>query len=305
MLHLKNFFTAVGEYAPYIAGLVVAFWMSWTGRASPRLPLTIAFLFGIALFLLSQNTQAAGLPSTVVIVTVLYDQLRQHLTRVRIRDAAPLLLALLVFPAFAIGASSVAIAGYHAKASRPHLLFVAGETNVRDLAVPAGERGAFASFSRGGIDFPLRGEAGELVPRYELSQYEYMRMLLEAARLLAGRPPGGIAVFDQVNPLPFMLGVAPARGANLWAIWSAPRRLPAEYLAEVRYVLVPKFSSNINWTKAMTDHYRGYLSEHFQQAVETPTWRLLERKPERTPWVDFAPAIGENPPASSRPPANL
>jgi len=91
----------VGEYAPYFAAFVVACWMWFTGRASLRLPLTIAFLFAAALFLLSQNTQSSGLPSTIVIVLVLYDQLRTHFADARARDIGPLLLALLVFPFFA------------------------------------------------------------------------------------------------------------------------------------------------------------------------------------------------------------
>ena len=276
-LHLKNFFGAIGEYAPYIAAQVLAFWMAWTGRASLRLPLVIAFLFAIALLLLSQNTQRAGLPSTVVIVLVLYDRLREQMANADGRDAGPLLLSLLVFPALAISASAFVIAGYHAKASRASALYVVTDTNLRGLAVPADQRGAFASFSRGRIDHPLTNERGDLVPRYEISQYEYVFMLVEAARLLAPREPGGIAVFDQVNPLSFMLGWPPARGANLWSVWDSPTKADDEYLADVRYVLVPKFSSDINWTAHLVERHQRYLADHYRQAEHLPNWRLFVR----------------------------
>ena len=301
MLHLKNFFAGAGEYAPYLAVLAIASWMAWIGWASPRLPLSIAFLFAIALFLLSQNTQAAGLPSAIVIVLALYDQLRERFAA-RARDVAPLLLTLLIFPSFAIATSAVSIAGYHIKASRSQSLYVLGDTNLRGLAVPADERGAFASFSRGGIDYPLRNEAGVLVPRYELSQYEYVTMLLEAARLLEQREPGGIALFDQVNPLPFMLGLQPPRGGNLWSIWSAPLRPGDEYFADVRYVLIPKFPTDPNWTAALVAHYEAYLAEHFQRAIESPSWRLLARAPLRTPPTsDYGPAVSSVTSSSTSP----
>jgi hypothetical protein len=285
-LHLKNFFAAIGEYAPYLAAFVVACWMWFTGRAALRLPLTIACLFVVALLLLTQNTQSAGLPATVVIVLVLYDALRNYFAGARSRDIAPLLLALLVFPVFSIGASAMSIAGYHAKAGRTQALYVVDHTNLRGLAVPAGERGALASFQRGGIfesdDNSLRGQPGASVPRYELSQYEYVETLLEAADLVAGRrdkerhQSDGIALFDQVNPLPFMLGLPPPRGANLWSYLS-PLRPAQEYLADVEYVLIPKFPTTANWTAVLVSHYGSYLDEHFHRAADTPRWIMLTR----------------------------
>jgi hypothetical protein len=285
--HLKNFLAAVGEYAPYFAAFVVACWMWFTGRASLRLPLTIAFLFATSLFLLSQNTQSSGLPSTIVIVLVLYDQLRTHFADARARDIGPLLLALLVFPFFAIGASASSIAGYHAKANRTQILYVVDHTNLRGLAVPAGERGALANYERGGIfagDDKMRGTPGASVPRYDLSQYEYIETLLEAAYLVAGERDkeqhrsDGIALFDQVNPLPFMLGLRPPRGADLWSSWLRPP-LPAEqYLADVAYVLIPKFPTTANWTAALVSHYGSYLDEHFHRVADTPSWIILARR---------------------------
>jgi hypothetical protein len=260
--------------------------MWFTGRASLRLPLTIAFLFATALFLLSQNTQSSGLPSTIVNVFVLYDQLRTHFADARARDIGPLLLALRVFPFLAIGASASSIAGYHAKANRTQILYVVDHTNLRGLAVPAGERGASASYERGGImagDDKRRGTPGPSMPRYDLSQFEYIETLLEAADLVAGERdkehrPDGIALFDQVNPLPFMLGLPPPRGANLWSSWLRPPLPAQQYLANVEYVLIPKFPTTANWTAALVSHYSSYLDVHFHRVADTPSWIMLARR---------------------------
>jgi hypothetical protein len=288
--------------------------MWFTGRASLRLPLSVAFLFSTALFLLSQNTQSSGLPSTIVLVLVLYDQLRTHFADARARDIGPLLLALLVFPFFAIGASASSIAGYHAKANRPQSLYIVDHTNLRGLAVPAGEHGALASYERGGImvgDDKMRGTPGSLVPRYDLSQYEYIETLLEAADLVAGQrdkeqhQSDGIALFDQVNPLPFMLGLPPPRGANLWSSWLGPLLPAQQYLASVEYVLIPKFPTTANWTAALVSHYGSYLDEHFHRVADTPTWIMLVRRqpgdpvsPDPTPSLNSSAPHPETPPAS-------
>ena len=298
LLHLNNFFANVGEHVPYVACLVVACGMWWSGQAPLRFPSTIGFLFAIALFLLSQNSQSAGLPSTIVIVLVFYEELRARFTHVRRDDTAALLLALLAFPVFSIGTSALTLAGYHAKAGNARGLYVVDHTNLRGLAVPAGERGAFASFSPGQIDHPL--QVRMRAPRYKYSQYEYVGLLLEAADLLAGarggdeqRPPGGIALLDTVNPLPFMLGLPPPRGANLWSGWGTPLRPAGEYLADVEYVLIPKVQPDPDWTAVLVRNYGQYLEKHFYRTATTPGWILLTRsRPRVPPPVDLAPVLG-------------
>ena len=99
---------------------------------------------------------------------------------------------------------------------------------------------------------------------------------------MAGRPTGGIVLFDSVNPLPFMLGIEPTRGANLWSTWNAPKRLAGEYLAGARYVLVPKFSTSPQWTEDLIRLYGGYLDKRFRQSAETRSdvaSRLERRSP--------------------------
>jgi len=275
-LHVSNFVAAIGLYVPYLAAIAVAGWMWVFGRASFRFPLTLAFVFVASLALLSQNSQAVGLPTGIVMLLILYDRLRRHFTPVRNRDLAPLLLTLLFFPFFEASCFAASIAGYHAHAAADRGLYVVNRTNLRALAVPEGPHGAFLSFSRT-FDYPARSTGAAAPPHYQLTEYEYMLTLLQAADLLEHRDPGGIALFDSVNPLPFMLGRETPRGANLWSTWSAPTRSAEIYLAEVRYVLVPKFSLNPQWTDDLTHLYGSYLKEHFETSADTPCWILLTR----------------------------
>jgi hypothetical protein len=275
-LHFNNFVAAIDRYGPYLAAVAVGLWMWWSGRATFRLPLTLLFLLVMSLLLLSQNSQAAGMPSAVVVLFVLYDRLRIAFSSLRNRDVAPWLLTLLLFPLFAVGGYATSIAGYHANARDGRGLYVVERTNLRGLAVPEGPRGTFLAFSHS-FDYPSRPADAPAQPLYRLSDYEYVLVLMDAADLLTGRPAGGIAVLDSVNPLPFMLGVEPARGANLWSTWSAPRRPANEFLAGARYVLVPKFATSPQWTDDMLRLYGGYLEEHFRRAAETRCWILLTR----------------------------
>ena len=275
-LHFNNFVAAIDQYGPYLAAVAVGLWMWWSGRATFRLPLTLLFLLVMSLLLLSQNSQAAGMPSAIVVLFVLYDQLRTAFSSLSNRDIAPWLLTLLLFPLFAVGGYATSIAGYHASARDGRGLHVVERTNLRGLAVPEGQRGTFLSFSHS-FDYPSRPADAPAQPLYLLSDYEYVLILTDAADLLAGRRPGGIALLDSVNPLPFMLGVEPARGANLWSTWNAPKRPASKFLAGARYVLVPKFSTTPQWTDDMLRLYGGYLEEHFRWTAETRCWILLTR----------------------------
>jgi len=276
MLHFNNFVAAIGEYGPYLAAVAVAAWMWGLRRATFGLPLTLLFLLAMSLLLLSQNSQAAGMPSAMVVLFILYDRLRTAFASLGNRDVVPWLLTLLLFPAFAVGSYATSIAGYHASAHDGRGVLVVERTNLRGLAVPSGPRGTFLSFSHS-FDYPSRAGDAAPQPLYQLSNNEYVLLLLDAADLLEGRPPGGIALLDSVNPLPFMLGVDPARGANLWSTWSAPKRPAGEFLGGARYVLVPKFPTSPQWTDDMMRLYGGYLEEHFRWTAETRCWLLLTR----------------------------
>ena len=160
-LHFNNFVAAIDQYGPYLAAVAVGLWMWWSGRATFRLPLTLLFLLVMSLLLLSQNSQAAGMPSAIVVLFVLYDRLRTAFSSLGNRDVAPWLLTLLLFPLFAVGGYATSIAGYHANARDGRGVHVVERTNLRGLAVPEGQRGTFLSFSHS-FDYPSRpsGRAG-------------------------------------------------------------------------------------------------------------------------------------------------
>ena len=98
--------------------------------------------------------------------------------------------------------ASLILTGIHAYLG----VHVVERTNLRGLAVPEGQRGTFLSFSHS-FDYASRPSDAPAQPLYQLSDYEYVLVLMDAADMLAGRQPGGIVLLDSVNPLPFMLGV--------------------------------------------------------------------------------------------------
>lgn len=273
--HLMNFFAYADSYAAYIVAFVVAAWMWWSGRAPLQLPLATAFLLAAGAFLLTQNAQPHGMPLAIVIAFLFVDQLRQQ-------RAAPLLLgALLIFPLLSIGTSALSLVGYHLKTGCEQCLLVVDDTNLRGLAVPAEREGLLAAFAAGHTKEPLLNRTRAIQPRYELSQYEYIETITEAAALLAGPRyrPGGVAILDQVNPLPFMLGWRPPRGETLWSGAGMPMQSPEALFADVDHVLIPKFSSYSPGTAAARAKYGAYLANHFPMRRETQSWIVVSRAP--------------------------
>ncbi len=112
------------------------------------------------------------------------------------------------------------------------------------------------------------------------SQHEYLETILEAATLLADPRyrPGGIVVFDQVNPLPFMLGWPPSRGETLWSGAGMPLQTAKALFADVDHVLIPKFSSYSPGTAAARARYDAYLADYFPIRDETQSWIVASRR---------------------------
>jgi hypothetical protein len=283
--HLNNFFANAEGHAPYAAGLVVAVWMWARGIAPLRVPLAIAGILAIGGFVLSQNHQSHGLPVGIVIAFLLYDQIRE-----RFGPAVPALPMLMVFPLFAIGASALSLAGYHAHAGRQELLQVVDRTQLKGLAVPAERPGLLAAFADGRFTPALLNWSRAAQPRFELSPAEYVETIVEAAALLGDSRHcrGGVVVLDQVNPFPFMLGWPPAHGNNLWSGPGAPVRPADEIFADATYVLIPKFSTYGAWTKLARLAYGPYLSENFRTREDTQSWIVLNRGGAITPRSDLA-----------------
>lgn len=277
--YFNDFAENLGQYAPYVAAIVVALWLWRRGTAPSGVPLAAAFLLLAGMALLSQNSQAHGVPLALVIFFLLYQTLApMPMARDRAGKLA-VLGVLLIFPLAAVVSAAVSIGGYQARI-RAGYLHVVGTTNLVGLAVPAEPDGIIAAFASGRGGYRLLNRARALRPRYELSPYEYVQTLQEAAVLLRehGLASGKIAVFDQINPLPFMLGLEPPRGGNLWSGNGAPLPSAEACLKEVDHVLIPKFTTNMAWTEKAQAIYRTYLERHFKPRLEGPSWIVLTRQ---------------------------
>jgi hypothetical protein len=276
--HVNNFFTNGEASAAYVAAILFSAWLWWRGIASPRLPIAVAGIFVIALFVLSQNHQTHGLPAAIVIAFLLYDDLRRR--GEAMASAAPVLM---IFPLFVICASAVSIGAYHARTENRSDLQIVGQTNLKGLAVPIERSGLLDAFAAGKPSHALLNWSRALQPHVELTATEYVDTILEAADLLndGHHRPGGVVVLDQVNPFPFMLGWIPPRGGNLWSASGAPLRPAAEIFGDADYVLIPKFSTDAAWTERAVKAYTDHLSAHYPKVEDTRSWTLLSR-PSRT-----------------------
>ena len=225
------------------------------GRASWRLPVSVAVLVALSVALLVFNTQARGVPLVLVVAFLLYGRARD--------DPAfrPIAAAPLVLPLALVLLAASSLVAYRLAAGERDDLFVVQRTLLRGLAVPAG-------------DVPIR--AGE-----EIDQDDYVRTILEAAALLQRTPNGGqgVVLFDQVNPMPFVLARAPRRGARLWLDVNFPWPAPAAMFANVHQVLVPRQPTYAAVTSKALGLYGAYLADHFPRRTESPHWILLSRAP--------------------------
>ncbi len=273
LFFFNDFAGNAAEYAPWFAAAGLAAWLWWRGVVSARVPIAAAFLLASGLGLLSQNSQSHSVPLAILIAFVFYDALR-------LKVSLALLAALLVFPLASIVSSGFSIGSYLWRTTAGNLKVVQ-TTQLRGLAVPTEPDGVMAAFASGQADARLLNRARAVRPRYELSPYEYVQTLEEAVVLLRehGLASGRIAMLDQVNPLPFMLGLEPPRGGNLWSGRGAPT-LPADaWLGDADRVLVPKFTTSIGWTQAAEAVYGDYLQANFPHRVEGRSWTILSRAP--------------------------
>jgi hypothetical protein len=268
----NDFAENAGEYAASFAAVGLAAWLWHRGQAPARLVIATAFLLLMGLLLLSQDSQTHSVPLAVVVAFLFHEQLR------RLSTAPALRLAVLVFPLAAIVSSATSLISYQARLGEGYLRMV-DKTNLSGLAVPMEPEGLLADVSAGGDRFLLFGRSRAIRPRYELSPYEYTETLMEAVALLEenGLAKGKIAVLDQVDPLPFMLGLEPPRGGNLWSGAGAPTPSPEDYLADADCVLIPKFTTNFAWTEQAKAAYGPYLVQHFPSRREGRSWTVLSR----------------------------
>lgn len=256
------------EYAPYFAAIGISAWL-WARRLAPaRLFIATTFLFFASVALLSQNSQSHGVPLAVVAAFLLCEQFRD-------RKLARLLL---VLPMASIVSSGTSLVSYHNRLDAGYLRMV-DKTNLQGLAVPMEPEGLLADVAAGRDRDQLFGRSRAIRPRYELSPYEYAETLMQAATLLEekGLASGRIAVLDQVDPFPFMFGLEPPRGGNLWSGAGSPTAAPEDYLADADRVLIPRFTTNFAWTEAAKATYGAYLAKHFPSRIEGRGWVVLSR----------------------------
>lgn len=285
---LVHFLENSAENALVLVQLLIFVWLWARRQAMVLLLLGCVFIVVTGLFILSQNAQGAQIPLYIVISCLLYDALRRELVGVpagngRVGNGwqvVPLLAAPLVFPALLIGGSLVSLVGYQEKASSDRDALVVEQTNLRGLSVPAQPAGLLHALARGEISFDTFNRERSVKPRYELTQFEYVETLLEAAALFGSDPDPHtrIVVLDQVNPLPFMLGFAPPNGGNLWYGPGLKWRPPAEVFADADVVLVPEFPTYGGSTAEAVRRYGAALARDFPVVShELPSWTVMRR----------------------------
>jgi hypothetical protein len=216
----------------------------------------------------------------MVIAFLIYDALRQRSAGTRLQGVAvPPLLVLLAFPLAFIATSALGLAAYRVNADSDKMVRVVDRTNLKGLAVPAEPDGVLAAFAAGNAGYALFNRSRAVRPQYDLSPFEYVQTILEAADLMAGKRDrhSRVALLDQVNPMPFMLGLPPARGVNLWLADTKDIPPAERFFADVDYVLIPKFSTHSPTNDVVTAAYKPYLKEHFRHSEEGPSWFLLSR----------------------------
>ena len=272
----------IPELSLYTGVFVISLALWRTGRAPLRLPVAAAALIVLGVAVLSQNTQMRGVVVGTVVLFLLYDQLRGATARDRPHGMTWLLAALLVLPVASSTKRVASVVGYYLEATNESDLFVVDRTNLRGLAVRSQADTLLDEFSARRSDYTLLNRARTVGTTNEVSEFEYVQTLLEAAALFDGTQgrDGGIVLLDQVNPLPFMLGRAPPRGGSLWLDPQFPWQAPEVLLADANFVLIPKFSTSLGATRTALARYGAYLAEHFPVRSETRSWILLGRCPE-------------------------
>lgn len=280
---LKNLATSK-DIAVILINLVCLLWLRRAGVSRYRVASAL-FIIGCGAFILSQNQQFDGIALYVVVALLLFDSARVALekqTRLRAPEAALLLAAVLIAPAIDIASMGASLAGYYVKASASDQ-YVVGDTNLRGLAIPPDHPNLITLFSGSRMVPGLLNAARLQHPQYELTQAEYLKTVLEAAGTIrALMPPSGtrqsprVGLLDAVNPLPFMLGLEPPRGRQLWFDAAFPWPRAEEFLGGLDYVFVPKFPSDSASAHAALEHYGDFLAQHFRR-TETESWILFQR----------------------------
>jgi hypothetical protein len=304
VMHANFILNHGAEYAAGLALFGIAYWLWRHASAPARLPFSVALVLVSGFLLLTQNSQSHAMPMGIVAAFIVYDELHQKMKDRRWVLATPLLIALLPFPVLALAGAGASVVGYTLAATRSADLEIVTSTHLRGLAVPKASGPALLAAVANEAEprWSLLNKARESRARHELLPAEYIETLLEAADLLSPfAPQTAIVLLDQVNPLPFMLGLAPPKGGDLWS--DGPGSPAEQLLLDVEFVLVPKFPTSRQITDALVAAYAPYVSLHFNQVEESRSWFLFRRAPIGTPRLLLQTAFGGHAPPSSTPSA--
>lgn len=280
---VKNVVTSK-DTAIIAAELVCLAYLRYAGTSWDRLASAV-FIVGCGAVVLSQNQQSDGIALYIVVALLLFDSARKAIegrTRWPVPQAALLVAAVLVAPSIHVVAMGASLVGYHLKAAAVDN-FSVEDTNLRGLAVPPERPDLIALFSGSRMTPGLLNATRLYHPRYELTQAEYLKTILEAAGIVRDimvssptTPAPHVGLLDTVNPVPFMLGLPPPRGRQLWFDRAFPWPPAEQFLSRLDYVLVPKFPVDSSSVRAALRHYGDYLAQNFDR-TETEGWIVFRR----------------------------
>lgn len=267
------------ELAIYLAVLLVAIALWRAKWVSFHLILATLALYGASVAILSQNAQLRGLTLCSVAFFLLYG----HLNRKRSSRDFPLsylLAALMILPGILCVNTTLSLGLYARRGFSDFDTHTVETSALKGLSVPIEMVPAWHALSARSGDYSWRSRTRSVHGDPPVTQLQYVQTILEAVGLLQrdGREPGGVAVIDQVNPLPFALGWAPPVGGNLWYDLGFPWPSADVALANVRYVLVPKFPTSVEISKEALHRFGTYLERHYRLELESESWQLLLRR---------------------------
>lgn len=270
------------EYALHGIAVLFLLWLWRRGQASFQVVVLAAGTIALGLFAMSQNAQQGRIPLGIVVACLIYDVLRdeqrktqQHVTP----ELVVSLAAVMILPALSLAAVMTTVTGYHRAATRDSTLYRLNETQLAGLSVARDPHQVADALAQVRLPYTLLSTSREPPIREQLTQFQYVQTLEEAAAIFDSGRYGHakIAVLDQVNPLPFMLGYPPPRGTMLWGRLDAHPRPADEVFADTEVVMIPKYSTNAQITAFALTTYQDYLSTHFPVQEQRPSWTVLSR----------------------------
>jgi hypothetical protein len=120
-------------------------------------------------------------------------------------------------------------------------------------------------------------------PRWQLRDWEYLRLIAEGVKLLESVPHDNHSVisFEHTNPFSVLLGLRPTQyGYPLfWAENALSQNLPApeRYFSDADYVMVPEIPYVRRQLEKLMEVYGSYLQENFHELKRSTHWRLYAR----------------------------